>query len=80
MTDRPCLFRLDTTGQIVRQLPPIFASDVEWADSRLWCANEEDAALTEIDPVSGDSLRAFMLPVRVTDGSTSASRQVLLLR
>jgi hypothetical protein len=62
VTDRPYLFRLDTTGQVVRQLPPMFASDVEWVNSCLWCTNEEDATLTEIDPLTGDSLRAFMLP------------------
>ena len=62
ITDRPYIFRLDTTGQVVNQLPPRRASDLEWVNSRLWCTNEEDATLTEIDPLTGDSLRAFMLP------------------
>jgi hypothetical protein len=66
ITDRPHIFRLDTTGQVISQIPyppnSTYGGDLEWVGANLWLVDEEDALLFEIDPATGDSIRAFLLP------------------
>jgi len=64
--DDAMIYRLDTTGSIVRSFAPPPGSngsgDLEWVDGHLWFVSESDNILYELDTLTGTPLHSFLLP------------------